>query len=294
MQRKEILLQYHRHGQVPFMAMDKAQLRKLCDLRSTKNIPESMEHLQLIELASTIYEGPGSPNGLLNDSSSWEEAGASSSVGTSASSAGSYQWTLDDTTTKYEAHRAALRVGVDVRGMLGNWPLHKAKPAAYAQAIQAALSQPSWQPTSIPVEATQILAGADSSVTGNINGINPLAFRCRSLDPVLQGHVGIGRLGLLYSGSAFRSRLLQLLHIIDHTEKINPGLQHCWICRSWYLSTDDTEHNRRRRAEHFSQKPRPLTADDFRLTIRMQNATEALDGVVSIPLDESLGAYTDE
>ncbi len=272
-QMKEALLLYQRRRQVPFMAMNKAQLAKICSYaRSASAVAEggepissdNMDHWEMIEFLTSFCGSPCAPNGILNDASDWEEepadqeeeqlasldrtpladttnAAAWSSSTSAAAAAPRYKWSLDQATAKYEALRAALRAGVDIREQLDGKPINTVTPAQLARDIAAVLRKPSFRPVPVPPLPTQPLA-TPSQPSGTIEGITPLSLRCHSLDPQRQCFVGIGRLGLLYTRNQFASLSHQLEHIIDHTEEVNPGFRLCWLCSSRFCTKEDAKH----------------------------------------------------
>lgn len=69
---------------------------------------------------------------------------------------------------------------------------------------------------------------------------------------------------------------------------------YCRLCSTWYLPRDDGEHVQRCREERFPQKARPLTRDDFKLTVRMPNASFALNNDFMIPLDNRGDVFLDK
>ncbi|CDW98351.1 hypothetical protein [Sporisorium scitamineum] len=267
---KEALLLYHRNRQVPFMAMSLQQLKKICThvttsadwTVGTKVNLDSTDHWDLIQWLTSFYGSACAPNVNAD-----------------------YKWTANQTTSRYEAIRAALRAGVEVSDLLDARPTIKSSVAKKLnERIADAISKPSWLPTSIPPISTQSL-GDLSEPTGEITGITPLSLRCHSLDAQHQGLYGIGRLGLLYSGTAFRSRSDQFVHITEHAELLNRGLKFCFLCSSWFTVKEDSDHVQRCRELHFSKRSRPLTFDDFKLFYRLPNATCICEVTSYIPVD---------
>ncbi len=314
-QMKEALLLYQRRRQLPFVAMNKAQLAKICRYaRSALAVaeggepisPDDMDHWEMIEFLTSFCGSPCAPNGILNDASDWEEEpadqeeeelasldrtpladttnGAAWSSSTSAAAAAPrYKWSLDQATTKYEALRAALRAGVDIRGQLDGKPINTATPAHLARDIAAVLRKPSFRPVPVPPLPMQPLA-TPSQPSGTIEGITPLSLRCHSLDPQRQCFIGIGRLGLLYTRNQFASRSHELEHIIDHTEEVNPGFRFCWLCSSRFCTKEDAKHVEQCGEAYFATRPRPLTLAGLERHYRLPNVSAILDVVYYIPL----------
>lgn len=82
---------------------------------------------------------------------------------------------------------------------------------------------------------------------------------------------------LLFARNAFNTRSHQLMHTIKHTEKVNPGLQYCWLCSTWYLAKDDADHKDQCQEQYFAHQPQPLTVNDFHLIFWMPNVPWVLD-----------------
>lgn len=266
---------------------------------------DKLDHWALINLLITLFNSPCAPNNLLNNAFNWEEIHQKSStsllfadwsnVGTSLAPASAsslqYTWTLDNHTTKYEVHQAALRASVDVQLMLGTWLIHKAWPSSYAVAIKEAICNQSWAPKAIPPITDKALPESSFATSGKINGITPLTFWCQSLDLQCQGFLGIGQLGLLFDKNSFNTCALQMLHTINHTKKVHPGLEYCWLCSAWYLSKDDPSHYQCCRQHHFAQKAWPLKIEDFVIMYCLPHATNVFNVKYNIPLDKEQTVY---
>ena len=258
-QHCQALILYHCYCQVPYLAMDKVQLLKVCrhasaqlGWKETRDV-QSLDHWALIALLISFFNTPCVPNGILNDASNWEVPAPTQGAGTSTSplAALTFEWTLDDSTTKCKAHQAALRARVNVWRLLGTLPMAKAKPLTFAKAIEAVKRKGSWVPLPIPPHP-KVIIPSPSSPSGKISGITPLSLRCQSLDPQRQGFTGIGHLALLFAWNTFNNRAHQLQHTSEHTEKVNPGLLYRWLCSLWFVYKDNPNHNKLCREWYFA------------------------------------------
>ncbi len=322
-QRYEALILFHRHRQVPVIGLDAAQLRKLYR-HAVKDKPKAqamtasaatMSRWQLIEAVVGMYGSRCAPNGILNDASDWDVAAptaptplgdgtnvapasssSSSSVGaianraavaaSTSAAARRYSWEAGADTTRYEASRAALRAGVNLRKESPK-PYADMKTGVIADLIAKAMAKPGWAPSDVSPRTGQYTPPAPTS--GEIEGITPLSLRCQSLDPHRQGLRGIGRLALLHKPHAFANRALLLVHIVSHTQDINPGLRFCWLCMTWMEG--EPEHLDECRKRHFATQPRPLTFDAYTLQLRLPGAprSEAF-GTARLPFSNAQGA----
>lgn len=256
LQMQEVLLQYQRTRQVPFMAMDKLQLQKLC-ARETPPGPadnevhdfKSMDHWDLINYATCKYDSFCAPNGILNDSSRWEV----SSLPSSSSSQGGTSkqaFKLPSSTnlldggkgeiSRYEAWRMALRAGID----LSKQKVLETSAKQLLVQIRKAMTAKDWSPISVPPQDNSPLIRLRAE--GTIDGIMPLKDSYIWLRPEPQGLVGIGRLGILSSDETdlpFANRGVQYMHAVEHLMAISPGLVFCWACQTWTLLQDDPNHS---------------------------------------------------
>lgn len=280
-QMQEVLYQYHRTREVPFMAMDKLQLRKVC-ARPTALDPSppskeaimALSHADLIALAYRRYDRACCPNGILNDGSRWElpanvsPASSSTAKPRPALSLPSW-WSLPDggsgETSKYEAWRMALRAGVD----LSKIRYLETGVEQLLGLVRKAMQRPGWSPTAIPpIDRTPL---AETPTDGTVKGVAPLRESYDSLSPEAQGYVGIGRLGPLRRfrlDRDFPNRGIQFMHSVEHQAVVTPGMNFCWTCQTWVSAVDDPDHQGLCFKTHLADKKHPLTLDDFTVNVR--------------------------
>jgi len=126
-----------------------------------------------------------------------------------------------------------------------------------------------------PHPAVQSAPGEQHGI-GAFKGITPIQRSYPSLAPEAQGlGEGIGRLGLI-SLSASTSLLKfancgnQHVHQIEHLQRQSPGLQHCFLCQTWYLLHQEPVHDQACRAQYFGSQVLPISYQAMKLTIAPQ------------------------